>query len=254
MEIKCSSMGIGDMVCGSYIAQAIKDKYPEEEITYYVLKPIWLKHIKNISIKHYLNAPNSSITDVYIDDKQMRRSRYKKTTRKDLYLEKIPLTGLKPRQPKTGVTYNKYGSILLFPYSAWADREWSIDSWIALESRLYKTYKNVVVLGPMGSDVSMFINGVNTNEYEALGMVTNSRFVVGNDSGMVHVAGLYKIPTLSIINFFSSEYLFSHTNIESLHGFDRLNSIDVYDKIVKMISYKEMMEKYNLIESKIIIL
>jgi ADP-heptose:LPS heptosyltransferase len=253
MELKCSSPGIGDMVCGLYVMQALKEKYPGEEMIYYVLKPSWFKHVRGIKIRHYLKITDPNITNIYVDDRPLRRAKYQRTTRKNLYASQIPLLKIQPTRPSTSVNYNRYGSILLFPWSAWKEREWDIDSWIALETRLQKKYGNVYVLGHEGTDMSMFNNGLNTNNKDALDMLVNARFIVSNDSGMAHLGGLYGIPTLSIINFFSEKYLFSETDVKSIGRFNDIRSNDAFKQVNDMLYEKNNIDRYNMIESKILL-
>ena len=252
LNIRCSSNGIGDMVCGAYVAQSLKERFPNKIITYYVIQPEWFKYIDGVNIKHYLKMEQLAI-DVYSIAPNVRNKIWNKISRKQLYCSKITFTKLNPKPPRVCVpNYNKFGSILLFPYALWKDRNWNLDGWISLEQRLYKTYKNVIVVGTPDQDVSMFMNGVNNiDKREVLELILNSKCVVSNDSGMAHIGGLYGIPTVAIINFFSHDQLFSHTDITTLENFNKITSKDVHDKVVEVINRSGIIKHQGVIESTI---
>jgi ADP-heptose:LPS heptosyltransferase len=62
INLRCSSKGIGDMVCGLYVAQSLKERFPKYNIVYYVLQPQWFKYITEVNVKHYLEIKNVDVS------------------------------------------------------------------------------------------------------------------------------------------------------------------------------------------------
>ena len=155
------------MVCGLYVAQSLKGRFPKYNITYYVLQPQWFKYVTEINIKHYLEIENELPTDIFIETSTKYYRKLKDKTRKEIYCSKVPLLNLSPIKPITKQlkVYNN-GDILLFPYAHWFNRDWCIDGWLSLEKRLKHKYgdNRIKVIGTPNQDLSLFDNPINNLE------------------------------------------------------------------------------------------
>ena len=246
LKIRNSSAGIGDMVCGLYTAQALKDRYPEHEIVYCVRKPEWFFDVKDISVVGYeqsLIEPYAH-TDIYVGVHQENRV----SKRKVLFAQKVPLLKLKPTAPKLSreCVKNSTLRITLFPNAVWKNREWDMTNWRILESSLLKKGYEVTVMLTDEALKDQFKSTVicNANPKDVIERILWSTVVVCNDSGMAHVAGMYNVPCVSIFGGYTTEFLFSQTNVVGVRA-ETIDKIELnkvlrtlYDLINKSIDFK----------------
>lgn len=237
-----SSFGIGDMVCGLYAAEALKEKYPEKQVDYYVRSPQWLSDAKNIAIKQYAEAPTSAI-DLYVNLGDEQALNHIKT-RKQLYADRLNYGNITPKKPELTKYHSINNSaIVLSPKSAWGNREWAFVNWQVLEYLLHRAGYNVIVMLPDERYKNIFKAPVcGASSEVVIGVITGAAMVIANDSGMAHLSGMYNVPCLSIFGGYSREFLFSETDITAICS-DKLTEITlrmVFDEVVSL------MKKYTV--------
>jgi hypothetical protein len=92
------------------------------------------------------------------------------------------------------------GCVVLSPYSTWSNREYPLYSWLSLEKRLLDAKYRVVVLDDRTDRCDRF-NGEKVLGADAelvTSIVFNAACVVGNDSGMCHLAGCVGTPAIAL--------------------------------------------------------
>lgn len=216
------------MICGLYTAQALKDRYPEHEIVYCVRKPEWFFDVKDISVVGYEQSliEPCAYTDIYVPVHEENRA----SRRKVLYANKVPLLKLRPTPPKLNREYVKNSTLIvtLFPNAAWKNREWNVTNWRILESELLKRGYKVTVMVTDETLKEQFKSNVicNANPKDVIEHILWSTIIVCNDSGMAHVAGMYNVPCVSIFGGYTTEFLFSQTNVVGVRD-ESLNKVGV---------------------------
>lgn len=118
--------------------------------------------------------------------------------------------------------FNRY--VLLVPFSHWAEREWPGVNWSRLTHLLRNAGYEVVVDG-MKDHAERFATIFNeTTALWAIGnppewlsdAILGATAVIGNDSGVAHLAGLLEVSTIAIHAHLPPEFLFRHANISSI--------------------------------------
>lgn len=272
LKLRNSSNGIGDQVCGLYACQALKDRYPEATVEYYSKTHEWLTDVESIVAKpysHYFVNPPAQV-DLYIDS-AIKDYKNQSRCRKKIYTDRIGLHDLKPRVPIMRRLYSFEGEyILLVPFAAWKDREWPIEKWVKLEKLLLEAGYSVRILGQSNRNEILLFTSQKIIDYpphDVINIILNSKCVVVNDSGMAHVAGLYEVPTVSVISgHFGREHLFSETDIVGIlpkeikisnsllfkkksntsttkSGLDSIEPQTVYNEIIRLIDLQLEMSK-----------
>ena len=117
------------------------------------------------------------------------------------------------------------GSIVLAPFSTWTNREWRIESWVTLETMLTKAgYRVVIVdktdpqrphkLAPLAGE-----KVVDAPADMVAAVLLNAAVVVGNDSGIAHLAGIMGVPTIAICGQTTGKDIFGiYPRVTSLQG------------------------------------
>ena len=98
------------------------------------------------------------------------------------------------------------GAVVLAPYSAGVDREYSLPAFVEVERHLRVTGYRTVVIAPEESrghvsGGSHLFGGelvVGASPEAVASVVTNAGCVVGNDSGMAHLAGVLGTPAVAL--------------------------------------------------------
>ncbi len=92
------------------------------------------------------------------------------------------------------------GCVALAPFSQYSDREWPLPHWLALERMLLSAGERVAVLDADARRLGQF-RGTKVAGRPALrvaGVLLNAAAVVGNDSGLTHLAGAMGVPTVAL--------------------------------------------------------
>lgn len=88
--------------------------------------------------------------------------------------------------------------IVLAPFSTWRNREWRLESWLTLESLLLRAGYRLVIVDSLPDRIEAFHSEKLTDVTPDLltGIVLNADCVIGNDSGIAHLAGVLGKPTI----------------------------------------------------------
>jgi hypothetical protein len=239
LKVRNSGAGIGDQVCGLYVCQALKNRYPDTKVEYYTRHPAWLADASDVTLRpyeHYFAHP-PALTDVYLDSSTRAYRASHPLTRKEIYASRVRLPGLRPIPPVMQRLHSNgdgAGAAILFPFSAWRNREWPVSRWIALEHRLltlgYRTKVAATADRVQSLDGFKGERLMGLSPGEMVDTMLSAACVVANDSGMAHVAGLYDVPAVAVISTtFSGHHLFCNTGVSYVPGI-RLAQID-HDRV-----------------------
>lgn len=107
-----------------------------------------------------------------------------------------------------GKPLNKQNYVALVPGAAWPLKQWPLSYWLDLIGRFPQ--QKFVILGGKGDDICFEIaKNSNNNQVQVLAgqlsysqsieHVGQAKAVVANDTGLVHAADLYNVPTIALI-------------------------------------------------------
>ena len=114
--------------------------------------------------------------------------------------------------------------VVLAPFSAWARRDWPAANWTRLTHLLREAGYEVVAIGVAVDEARFAATFGETTALWALDhapewvmdAMLGAACVIGNDSGMVHLAGLLRVPTVALHAHLPADFLFAHAKIASL--------------------------------------
>ena len=126
------------------------------------------------------------------------------------------------------------GRVVLSPFADWADRTWPLDRWLEVERLLIAAgYECVVIDGGKG-DTSAFTSRrwIDRAAAEVAALVRAAICLVGNDSGMAHLAGMVGTTAVAVCSATSDPNIFDlYPTVRSLGGrqtgFDTVTPADV---------------------------
>ena len=215
-----SASGIGDTVCGIYAACGLAKA--GHQVEYQAKNTAWLQGISypGLKIIQEIATPFDANAN-YIQ--QIKESFYRRVeSRPDWYIKNIAMAygvaDCKPSRPNVAkpdpVIDGKY--VVLAPFSSHDSRDWSSNHYRRLAIGLQKQGIRVIAIGsPKQTErLNLAFYGLDITKLSdkppqwVSALVANAAVVVGNDSGMVHLGGLYGAPTICIQSQFDPSYLF----------------------------------------------
>ncbi|PRY29825.1 heptosyltransferase-1 [Spirosoma oryzae] len=231
--LHCSAKGLGDAVSALYVAAPLST-YLRERDSKLVLctdQSDWFyQHVNEPNL--YYEPYREDGVDMNVDyDKQLRESR----SRKQWYLDAVvreaswvrsPVAIRAPQlHPFTGKlpdAYMEQGYVVLAPYSAWHHRAWPIVQWIKLARELALAGWRVMVIDREEDRLREHFSTVpceffygQSPEWVA-NAVRGAALVIGNDSGIAHLGGLFAVPTIAVMAQLSPALVFSHTAVQAV--------------------------------------
>ncbi|OGU48541.1 MAG: hypothetical protein A2080_07990 [Ignavibacteria bacterium GWC2_36_12] len=135
----------------------------------------------------------------------------------DRYLDviTIKIPGVKGVEIKNfPLSINRVGEILIHPFGGWKAKEWNLNKFIDLATRLKDEY-NVCLIAPAkgipGDIITLLlkekINVIQTHSIQELIMqIRQCSVFIGNDSGPLYIASLLGKPTFTIYGPTNSEF------------------------------------------------
>lgn len=138
--------------------------------------------------------------------------------------------GLKPTLPSNidrsirlpRFDFSRYA--ILAPFSAWARRDWPTANWTRLTHLLREAGFEVVAIG-VASDTKRFeeaftqttaLWAIDHPVEWVMDALLGATCVIGNDSGISHLAGLLGLPTVAIHSHLRGEFLFQPAKVTSV--------------------------------------
>jgi hypothetical protein len=225
------AFGIGDAVTGFYAACETAERNGRA-VVYHTRFPQWLARASHPAVTITNLKPPKGTPDVDVDyAEQLRYARdkvawYGQWGGRKAGLPASP-TGTSPRRGPAGygldrrihlvrLDFPRY--VLLAPFAAWEARNWPQAHWRRLAWLLDQAGYVPVAMGTQENAERMQQTFDKSNAYWALDhapdwvmdAMLGADVVIGLDSGMVHVAGLLRVPTLCLHAHLPPEFLFSH--------------------------------------------
>jgi hypothetical protein len=115
-----------------------------------------------------------------------------------------------------------HGAVVLAPFSMGSMREYSVLGWRAIERGLLDLGYRVVIVSH-NKDNTWYFSGtkiLGASADRIAGVMLNAAVVVGNDSGMAHLAGLLQKPTIVLEGETNCEPIFSaYPRVTVLKGY-----------------------------------
>lgn len=156
----------------------------------------------------------------------------------DKLSEALGVSKFAPVRPK-GVVKPKPvvapGYVVLAPFSLHEDRTWPAYRWRELTGTLHSMGKLVIAIDKPGDDARLrevFGSTAATwhwgqpPEWSAA-LIANADLLIGNDSGMAHIAGMYGTPGVVIMTMFPFPFVFGESPSLVAAGHHRQNLADV---------------------------
>ena len=221
-----SARGIGDHLTALYACVGAANA--GSEVVFHTRYPQWLERASHPGLTITGELPPRRGNGIDLNHDSGSQLRYAKA-RAQWYADAIQ-PGLKPARPARvdreirvpRFDFDRY--VLLAPFSAWARRDWPGANWTRLTHLLREAGWEVVATG-VGSDAQRFdevfsqttaLWAIDHPPEWMMDAMLGAACVIGNDSGMAHLAGLLGVPTVSIHAHLPPQVLFSHTAVTSL--------------------------------------
>lgn len=221
-----SACGIGDAVCAMYAACGLADSQ-KKEVVLQTLHPEWLSRVEHPRVT-ITTLDNLGADMGVMYKEQCRESAMGPTvSRAQFYCDRISdfydIDPFTPKRPdKIHSRFNRipglHRYVVLVPFANELIKEWPAGHWNHLAGLIRDAGFQVVAISdtkrkdrllPMFDDHVRFYHGQSTSW--VLDVLFGATLVIGNDSGIPHVCGLYSIPCVSIIAHFSPEFTFAHS-------------------------------------------
>jgi ADP-heptose:LPS heptosyltransferase len=216
--------GLGDAVQGLLVVAALRRERPDVEIVYRVgdkglpfaalfREPDEITvHDCDLNGNRRIGGPELQLNHDYGLEIRSRSE----VSRIDRYLRNARVEGgpAMPtlREPErvrdAGKEYAGY--VVLCPFSAYSDREWSVPHWMALEDLLKaKGYRCVVLHSEeFRTERLKSEKVIGAPAEKVAGIMMNSACVIGCDSGLAHLAGTLGKPVVVLCGQTSGEKVF----------------------------------------------
>lgn len=225
-QIHLNEGGIGDHLCALACAEGVRRADPSRDVVLVGRQDrfdwirlfageVWLE-------PHELPGAGWTVNlDIHIYERLLRERR----PRWELWAEQCGTVPVLPNVslPAAASAWARRfaGCVALVPFAAHAVRTWPLERWLELERLLHSRGLRTVVLDDQQGRCQRFtgdkLEGESPERVTAV--LQLSATVVGNDSGMAHVAGCLRRPTVAICAYASDERIFGlYPTVRSLGG------------------------------------
>lgn len=229
ISVVMNTKGIGDCLLGLTSVAGLRRQYPEAHITYVVEKKnvSWCKWFKEATEttdkasgtfdKSYF--PYSSYGhEIKSKCEKPRWVYYADVCHTEAVLPtwELPEAELKWAEPFKD-------RVILAPYAAWQNRSWPIQHWMALEQSLTDAGHTPLVLDSQGDGKRTIMFKCNRfwgqPAAKVAALVAQSKMVIGNDSGMPHLAGALGKKAIAICGSVIGQKIFGFwKSVKTLQG------------------------------------
>lgn len=216
----------GDLIVGTVVARAIKERFPNSQFTLGINK----KYQDMIDLFRYHPYIDSiHVWDEYDNWPSQNDINFLKTNYYDIFLHPMPkhpndhcwynlvehltesaciMNGFVPPKDLTCVLnkyfdlYSEYKNyICIAPFTAWERKNISLDKWEKIVSFINNKGFRVIQIG---GDNEINIKGaekINTSYFESVKIMLSCKFLISLDGGMAWVASAYKHPVLGLYGY-----------------------------------------------------
>jgi len=213
LSIHHSARSIGDEVVALYAACGLADE-SDKAVVLHARHAPWLAGVEHpgVTIRQGDGVVGA---DCQIDFKGEARESRRGVSRAEWYSRKVAeQLGVPVFTPTRPMIVSKPPPVLsdpytlLVPFANGADRDWSGERWRQLAVSLIGQGRRVEATaaswGEQPSRIKAMFAGLSVGMHVArqaahvVSLVANAECVVGNDSGMAHIAGLHRVPTVIV--------------------------------------------------------
>ena len=225
IEFRLDAKGIGDAVCGVYAACGLANR--GHTVVFYSQHWEYLQSFKNMNLTIRGNDP--SVFDAnarYMDQLEAARTKTCRS-RASWYLRNIQekwttiRNEVKPALPHELLPAGKVADldspyIVLAPFSAYRNREWSTQHWRLLAKVLMDEGYQVIAMGAH-TDANRLKEAFSKTGVRyfwghspswVINTIRGSLLVIGNDSGPAHLAGLHQHPAIALCGQIDGDFLY----------------------------------------------
>lgn len=205
-----SAIGIGDAVCGLYAACGIADK--RFNVSFHT------KHVDWLSVVQHPNVRICSEPDLFADANLDYAGQLKSGqvgSRPNWYIKNLrrfyELPDCVARRPASVTQFKKeQKTAVIAPSSIWPVRSWNSNRWTELSNLLKAAGYLVTVVGSGKIPEQIPADTVlwNRSTADVISAIGSATILFGNDSGMVHVAGLLGTPAVAVLGPTTRDFVF----------------------------------------------
>lgn len=224
--VKALHGGIGDAVTAMCVVAGVKERYPERHICFAMPdhRIAWAKLFSDADEILDLRRADRQRWD-YVSEiriPEWKEEHALEITRHASWANGIGVMPAWPRLnlPEAALSWaagmvgfsDVERPVILAPFATNACRTWPIHRWVELEARIRdRGIQTVVLDGPGDGARTNVFNGMRYWGYGAIhtaAMIARSRVVIGNDSGLTHLAAAMGVPTVAICGPSSARSVF----------------------------------------------
>lgn len=224
--------GLGDSVCGLYAACGLADA-TGRAVRFHTRHPDWFGSVSHPGVSILGDARDGADLSADYDGQLLAAASGSCPSRVQWYCDRaadafhLPaFQGRRPAEVRQPEPVIGIGYTLLAPFSAHQPREWPGEKWRELARSLRRDGTPVVVLGAPGHGdrLQSLFAGVSCVWYWGqpaawvCAAVANAGSVVGNDSGLAHLAGLFGVPTVAVMTHLRPSFVFDPACSPSVVG------------------------------------
>lgn len=215
VRFRLSANGIGDAVCGIYAACGIADT--GRPVEFFTKNFPWVKYASHPGVK--ILPYDESVFDANANYRQQMRDAEagKLISRSHHYINNLKvgfgLQDCDPCRPKSIDRPNALnGKIVMAPFSTHQSRDWL--HWRRLAMLLKDLPLVAIGIEKQQKEIEHYFFGlpveikIDCPPNEVIELVSGAACVIGNDSGMMHLAGFYGSKAICLMAQFDPEYTF----------------------------------------------
>ena len=212
LSIHHSARSIGDEVVALYAACGLADE-SDKAVVLHARHAPWLAGVEHPGVT--IRQGDGTGADCQIDFKGEVRESRKGVSRAEWYSRKVAeQLGVPVFTPTRPTFVTKPARVidgpytLLVPFANGADRDWPGERWrqlaVALLGQGQRVEATAASWGDQPARIRAMFAGLSVGLHVArqaarvVGLIAHASAVVGNDSGMAHIAGLHQVPTVVV--------------------------------------------------------
>jgi hypothetical protein len=209
-----SALGIGDAVCGMYAACGIADQ--GFNVTFHTRHVDWLSAVSHPNVS--ICQESDLFANANLDYGGQLKSGVVGGSRPNWYIKSLQryyeIPDCTAKRPANVAEYLKTEKLaIIAPLSVWSVRSWNADRWTDLSNLLTDAGYVVATIGSgRGKEL---VEKIPADRFlwdmpikEVIELIGSATILYGNDSGMVHVAGMLGTPAVVVLGPTNKNFVF----------------------------------------------
>jgi hypothetical protein len=221
LHITASTPGLGDHCSAVMACCGLANT--GHEVTFHSRYAGWFTHIENPNLS-IVSDSNSKAFNVYCDyDNELVASvRRTCSCRSQWYIDKVcehyNIPTVEPAFPSTilgsSKPYHGKPYVILAPFSAGKTRMWEWDKWQYLAEMLVNKGYHIIAVGSKKEELALRKNlrkaerVAGAKPDKVVDLLLNASAVIGNDSGICHVASIHGLNTYTVMSHITPEFIY----------------------------------------------